>query len=98
MIVSAREAALVLGMSERTIRRWIKTGDLAAVKRGGEFHIDRDELLQVANRKGASSRLDHDAELAAMTAIVTALSPLEQPGVDRVLRWAVDRFDAAVPT
>lgn len=43
-VLSARAAAEVCGVDERTIRRWVKSGHLAADKRGGRFLIDRDAL------------------------------------------------------
>lgn len=42
--LSAREAAALLGVNERTIRRAIARGDLHAEKRGGAFQIARDAL------------------------------------------------------
>ncbi|MGH2551648.1 MAG: ATP-binding protein, partial [Thermomicrobiales bacterium] len=44
--LSARDAALVLGVHERTVRRAIARGELPAVKRGGVFQIARDDLRQ----------------------------------------------------
>src|SRR3954470_16240092 len=38
-ILSAREAAVALGISERTIRRAILRGELEAIKEGRSFHI-----------------------------------------------------------
>jgi excisionase family DNA binding protein len=37
--LSAREAAAYCGVSERTVRRWLKRGQLQADKRGNEFRI-----------------------------------------------------------
>src|SRR5680860_951670 len=42
--LSAREAAVALGLHERTIRRAIARGDLAAAKHAGVFRIHRDDL------------------------------------------------------
>jgi excisionase family DNA binding protein len=42
--VSARAAADVLGVNERTIRRWIDQGHLAAVKIRGSYRIAPDEI------------------------------------------------------
>ena len=42
--VSAREAAVALGVSERTIRRAIERGELSAFKRGRSFRITRAVL------------------------------------------------------
>ena len=42
---SARQAAEQLGVCERTVRRWISAGRLAAVKQGREFRIAAEDLL-----------------------------------------------------
>ncbi|MFN8593230.1 MAG: LuxR C-terminal-related transcriptional regulator [Thermomicrobiales bacterium] len=46
--VSTREAAVALGMSERTVRRAIRDGKLAATKDGWSYRIDRAALEQFA--------------------------------------------------
>lgn len=42
--LSARAAASVCGVDERTVRRWVKSGHLAADKQGGRFLIPRSAL------------------------------------------------------
>src|SRR5690349_7372016 len=42
--LSARAAAEALGVNERTIRRWIDQGQLAAVKIRGSYRIAPDEI------------------------------------------------------
>ena len=42
--LSAREAARLLGVHERTVRRAIRGGELTATKQGGSFHIYTEEL------------------------------------------------------
>lgn len=48
--MSTREAAIVLGCDERTIRRAIARGDLAAAKQGSAYRIFPDELMRYAAR------------------------------------------------
>ncbi len=57
--LNAREAAARLGVHERTVRRAIARGEIAAAKRAGIFRIAPDELeryraLHGARRSGAS--------------------------------------------
>jgi excisionase family DNA binding protein len=40
-VLSAEEAAQVCGVSPKTVRRWVKSGRLEAVKRGRSFRIER---------------------------------------------------------
>src|SRR4051794_17393244 len=42
--LSAQEAARLLGIHERTVRRAIRSGELAATKQGGSFHIQGEDL------------------------------------------------------
>ena len=42
--IPLRRAADLLGKHERTVRRWIERGDLAAVKIGGRIAIPLDAL------------------------------------------------------
>ena len=49
--LSTREAAALLGLSERTVRRAILDGELAAAKDGTAYLIDRESLDQFAARR-----------------------------------------------
>jgi non-specific serine/threonine protein kinase len=53
--LSASAAAITLGVSQRTIRRAIARGDLAAVKQGGVFQIATAELMRYRERERTSS-------------------------------------------
>ncbi len=54
-MVSARDAARILGVHEKTIRRAIRRGELAAVKRGRSFESALDEQDRYRRRAGQSS-------------------------------------------
>jgi excisionase family DNA binding protein len=64
--LSARAAAELAGVDERTVRRWVKAGTLAADKRGGRFLIPRSALdpfiglfrRTPADRCGGADRAD----------------------------------------
>lgn len=51
--MSALEAAAELGLSERTIRRAIARDELAALKRGGVYRIDPEDLAHFAMSRAA---------------------------------------------
>jgi excisionase family DNA binding protein len=53
--LSARQAANVCGVSERTIRNWVKAGKLSAEKSAGSFRIDRDQLDQILAESAQTS-------------------------------------------
>src|SRR4051812_27863533 len=56
--LSAQEAARLLGIHERTVRRAIGSGELAATKQGGSFHIQGEDLERYRQRR--ASPLRHD--------------------------------------
>ncbi len=47
------EAALILGVTERTIRRWLKDGRLAGFKVGGRIRIPERAVREVASPYGS---------------------------------------------
>lgn len=49
--ISAIEAAMLTGQSERTIRRWIERGKLNAKKYGTSYAIDVEELEQLTEKR-----------------------------------------------
>ncbi len=55
-LLSARAAAEVCGVSERTVRRWVKSGQLAADKRGSAFRIQRSALEQFIGQSDVQER------------------------------------------
>jgi excisionase family DNA binding protein len=63
--LSAREAARLLGVHERTVRRAIRGGELAATKQGGSFHIDSDEIERYRERRARPIRRDIRTRLQA---------------------------------
>lgn len=89
--VTAREAAALLGASERTIRRAITRGDLAATKRSGSFSIAYEELERYRSQgesrnRTVSMRVPNPplriivgAPLAVMSPERLGWSPLPQP-------------------
>src|SRR5918995_372243 len=54
--LSAREAARLLGVHERTIRRAIRDGELTATKQDGSFHITAEDLERYRERRARPVR------------------------------------------
>ena len=74
-LLSARAAATLCGVSERTIRRWVLSGRLAADKHDGTFRISRSALEPFVGHADTSANAAAPAAAAADTsAAVTALS------------------------
>ncbi|MFN8590205.1 MAG: tetratricopeptide repeat protein [Thermomicrobiales bacterium] len=88
-VFSAREAADRLGLNERTIRRAIARGDLAANKRGRAFTIGADELARFRGQRGGGVSAILSRQEEAPPANVIAL-PLERAAA------AVERRSASV--
>jgi PTS system nitrogen regulatory IIA component len=66
MQLTARDAARLLGVSEATLYRWLKSGDLAATRVNDQYRLNRIDLLEFA----ASRNMDISPDL---------LAELEQP-------------------
>lgn len=47
------EVATLLGFDVKTIRRWIKAGQLPATRMGGEWRIERADLKSYLLERGA---------------------------------------------
>jgi non-specific serine/threonine protein kinase len=70
--VSAREASLALGVSERTVRRAIARGELAAIKHGRAFRITPEALMLYSTRRRAPAATGRFCEPAA-SSLLTVL-------------------------
>jgi excisionase family DNA binding protein len=76
--LSTREAAAVLGLSERTIRRAIRSGALEASKEETAYRIDRESLARFAAR---TARTPGPRPLARIVTFPSGIetAPLPQP-------------------
>lgn len=59
--LTAIEAAQLAGVSPKTIRRWLQSGRLTAVKRGRSFRIPADQIAAMANDIGQAERPSVDS-------------------------------------
>jgi excisionase family DNA binding protein len=62
--LSIREAAVQAGVAEKTIRRWIKSSRLLAIKTGNQYQIDPTELARAAAEQGVDTRVDTVVDIA----------------------------------
>jgi serine/threonine-protein kinase PknK len=82
--MSAREAAIALGVSERTIRRAIGRGDLPAVRHAGVFRISRDDVERFGNGRRIQRSPANHAEIAPLHIIeIPENSELTAPPIAR---------------
>src|SRR5207244_13360937 len=65
-LVTARQAAEELGVVERTVRRWIVAGEVAAQKERGAFVIDLDAAREVHRRSRAGRTVERSTEVAEL--------------------------------
>ena len=86
--VSAAEAARACGLSEKTVRRWIKAGKLRADMANGAYSVDLDEVSALAGRvpaqstdMGPSTGMDGGADIGTDTS-APDVRPSEVPGTD----------------
>jgi excisionase family DNA binding protein len=97
-LLTARAAAEVLGVSERTVRRWIGDGSLAAEKRGGVFLIDLDAARARLAVSRAGRTLDRATELAELRGRYMEVSARLDAALREVeiQRARADRFEAVL--
>lgn len=62
-LLSARKAASWIGRDERTIRRWIADGRLAATRDGNLYQIDQRELARLQDTHRSSEQIRDLADL-----------------------------------
>ncbi|HTP59702.1 MAG TPA: helix-turn-helix domain-containing protein, partial [Spirochaetia bacterium] len=62
MQIDVKEAARLLGVSEKTVYRWVKQGDLPAYRVNDLYRFNRAELLEwaTAKRVGVSPEIFSD--------------------------------------
>jgi excisionase family DNA binding protein len=70
--MSAKEAAGVLGVSEKTARRWVLSGRLRADKHGRSFRIPREAIAAIAGQADSPSPDTGQAGLVALVDRLTA--------------------------
>jgi excisionase family DNA binding protein len=51
MLLKIKQAAAELGIAAKTLRKWIKTGQLKAVRLGRQWRVDADELALFIRRR-----------------------------------------------
>lgn len=63
-LYTARETADNLGVSERTVRRWIEAGKLSAEKVGGEFRVRQEDAIAAlrGSRAGRTPSMEQYVE------------------------------------
>ncbi len=64
--MNAQQVATELGVTERTIRRWIARGDLKAEKRGRELVIDIDAARLLTSVQAPEAHVYQDALAEAL--------------------------------
>ncbi len=96
--LSARAAADVLGVNERTVRRWIDQGELVAVKVRGAYRIPPEDIdrARVMMLGGLDEVIDVTDRAGANTA--NQAGPDRTPGHDRTAAAAAPGSVTVSPT
>ncbi|MGH2617821.1 MAG: ATP-binding protein, partial [Thermomicrobiales bacterium] len=78
--ISAREAAALLGVNERTVRRAIGRGELPATKCGRSFQIAPEDLARLRSRRDGGSRHapPQTAPRSASSATLSVIRPFSE--------------------
>jgi len=92
--MSAAEAARVYGLSEKTVRRWIRAGRLRADMQAGTYSVALDDVSALAGRvpaHGTDSGADNGTDTSAHDA-----RPSEPPGTDIMRAEAMAAYTRSV--
>lgn len=83
MQLGVREVARLLGVSEKTIYRWIKDGRLPAYRVNEQHRFNRAEILEWATsrRIGVSPEIFHETDEAARGPLPTVAAALQAGGI-----------------
>lgn len=100
MQLTARDAARLLGVPETTLKRWLKSGELAATRVNDQYRFNKIDLLEFATARNLeiSSQLLAEVEQPALPSLAEALRAggvhRDVPGTDKagILRAVVDRL------
>ena len=92
----------MLGVAERTVRRWIKRGDLEAAKSGGAYRIDPHAARQTyeSSRSGRGAAREKEMGLYVRHALLGEAFAARMYGDNpdlpheavRAYRWAEEQF------
>jgi excisionase family DNA binding protein len=100
--VSAAEAARLCGLSEKTVRRWIKAGKLRADRQAGAYSVDLAEVSALAGQvpaHGADTSSPTSADMGtdrgADTVEEDARLP-EEPGTDILRAEAMATYTRSI--
>lgn len=77
--VSTREAAAILGRSERSVQRAVANGEIVATKVGTAYRISREELIRVAGGAAPPPSEPLPATIIALPAPVERMAALPAP-------------------
>src|SRR3954453_21362247 len=96
--VSAAESARLCGLSEKTVRRWIKAGRLRADKVDGAYSVDLAEVSALAGRMGghlSAPGVDTSTDSGA-DSTDDDVRPSEPPGTDIMRAEAMAAYTRSI--
>jgi PTS system nitrogen regulatory IIA component len=105
MQLTARDAARLLGVSEATLYRWLKSGDLSATRVNDQYRLNRIDLLEFAAGRNMDISPDLLADLEPPQ-LPSLADAIRAGGVHRgisggdkatILRGVVDRLPLPGP-
>jgi excisionase family DNA binding protein len=90
--VSARQAAELCGVSEKTIRRWIAAGRLTADKQGREFQIALDDLAAFGAKASPPDEAaeDEPEPVSPPAYVATVIPPDSAPEAEPAVSYLAD--------
>lgn len=54
-MLTTKEISEMLSVSEETVRRWIRTGDLKAIQEGKSYLVEKEDLMKLIHQKASTT-------------------------------------------
>jgi excisionase family DNA binding protein len=54
-MLTTKEISEMLSISEETVRRWIRTGELKAIQEGKSYFVEKNDLMKLVQQKASTT-------------------------------------------
>jgi PTS system nitrogen regulatory IIA component len=88
MQLKTRDAARLLGVSETTVQRWVRSGELDATRVNDQYRLNRIDLLEFAASRKLAISPDLLSELEQPQSLPTLAEAMRAGGVHRCVSGA----------
>ncbi|OLN21637.1 hypothetical protein BTO30_13810 [Domibacillus antri] len=74
-MLTTKEISEMLSVSEETVRRWIRTGDLKAIQEGKSYLVEKEDLMKLIHQK-ASTTSSSIGKMASLLPLISGVGAI----------------------